>query len=115
MCVCVCVCVISFVTLQSHDMATVWQPYRYMGYIGFIIHGKGQEYLVWGGSPLGVLVWQVLLVWWGGFHIPNYLFHPSPLLTLSFVLLFVFCLFALVGLKNYLIPQIFLLFPQPLY
>src|SRR5258708_14713172 len=55
--VCVCVCVFSLVTPRLRDYATVWQPYRYMGYIGFIIHGKGQF------CQLGVFLWGV---WSGG-------------------------------------------------
>src|SRR5258708_38786773 len=51
----VCVCVFSLVTLWSCDYVTVWQPYRYMGYIGFVIHGKGQ-FCQLGVFPLGGMV-----------------------------------------------------------
>src|SRR5260221_7503269 len=52
---CVCLCVFSLVTPWSHDYATVRQPYRYMGYIGFVIHGKGQ-FCQSGVFPLGGMV-----------------------------------------------------------
>src|SRR5258705_650376 len=45
---------------QSHDYATVWQPYRYMGYIGFIIHDRGHCCQLGGFSSGGFcqVVWS---------------------------------------------------------
>src|SRR5258708_11939769 len=46
-------CVFSLVTPRPRDFATVRPPYSHMGYIGFVIHGKGQF------CQSGVFLWGV--------------------------------------------------------